>query len=62
MQAIRHRLTRLERNLPTKESRYQLAVTILLEDDATDDEINQHQTQKPNYRFIRFSDFANECC
>jgi hypothetical protein len=61
MQAIKQRLTKLERYRRPNNCQYQLDVTILMDDDATDDEIEKLQKARPDRRYIRWGDFCDEC-
>jgi hypothetical protein len=61
MSSIRARVSRLERIQPPPAKEYRFDLTIILDDDATDDYIQERQKAEPYKRFIRFSDFVDEC-
>lgn len=60
MQGISKRIRRLERILGLTEKIYRFDLTVILEDDATDDYISERQKAEPHKRFRRFSDFVDE--
>lgn len=61
MQGIKTRLLRLERIQKPPGKGYQFNLIIIVDDDATDDYIQERQMAEPHKRFIRFSDFVDEC-
>lgn len=61
LKTLRNRLSKLEAVKSTGEFQYQLAVTIICPDDASDAYIEARQKAEPHKRFIRFGDFADEC-
>ena len=60
MQGISNRIRRLERVLGLTEKEYRFDLTVILEDDVTDDYILARQKVEPHKRFRRFSDFVDE--
>ncbi len=60
MQGVSNRIRRLEGILGLTEKEYRLDLTVILEDDVTDDYISERQKVEPHKRFRRFSDFVDE--
>ena len=60
MQGISNRIRRLERVRRFTENEYRFDLTVILEDDVTDDYIKDRQKVEPHKRFRRFSDFVDE--
>lgn len=58
--ALLNRLERIETMLPPSGG-YELAVTIIVSEETTDDEIAAKTAKNPSRRYVRFSDFADEC-
>lgn len=61
MQGIKARLLRLERIQPPPTTEYRFDMTIIVDDDSTDEYIQSRIQKEPYKRFIRFSDFVDEC-
>lgn len=55
------RIEKVEKKSPAVDFVYQLNVTVILDDETTDDEIKVMQDKYPAHRHIRLSDFADEC-
>jgi hypothetical protein len=62
LKTLRNRLSKLESQKPAGEYRYQLNTVIIVDDSKSDEYLHARQKAEPHKRFIRFGDFADECC
>lgn len=60
--ALKNKIIRLEARLPREKPRYEFHRIIILPDETSDEELQEQRIRYPMKEFIRFSDFANECC
>jgi hypothetical protein len=60
MSSIRARVSRLERIQPPPAKEYRFDLIIIVDDDKSDDYIQERQKAEPYKRFVRFSDFVDE--
>lgn len=61
MHSIKNRLLRLERIQPPPAKEYRFDLIIVVDDDVSEESFQSRIKNEPHKRFVRFSDFVDEC-